>query len=1180
MIQRIRTWLASSIANRIGASSLALTLLVALPFGGASLFYTLHLMHDASQRELAHDSSRIAQDIIAKLENIDNELDILASNPVLLSGALDSGREQVYLKPIIESFQPHGRRPRMLCITDYRGNSLACTGSASETWQYTADAEAAIASGRVSASFDAAEKGQSGKLHIIMPLVYYQTGQAEGALAAEYDLDELIRDAAGGVGNVIHLNLKDRSGTDLFFKGSRSNIIQYNQTLALRPPFDKPGLSITVGADRSRIQEPLWRIGLIFLLLTLLFVPLIVLAARRLSLSVTHNLARLTEAVEQSTLTGHLPLNMPGAGADEVGRLSQAFAHMVRRVQETLDGLEHAVAERTGELAGSEERIRNMSDAAGAYLWEIDANMVYTYISSQSTHVKGHPPEALLGRTPMEFMPEEDIARVGEIVNRAIADKSTFRLQHRDITPAGEVWWEEVYGAVFLDESGKVTGLRGTGMNINERKQAEQALQLAASVFSTSREGIMITDTDGTIIEVNDAFTYITGFGHDDAVGKNPRILSSGRHGPEHYAAMWRDLKEKGHWYGEVWNRRKNGEEYAEMQTISTVRDAEGNAQQYVSLFSDITSIKEHQNQLENIAHYDALTGLPNRVLLADRLLLAMAQARRRKNVLAVAFLDLDGFKTINDHYGHAAGDALLIALSARMGDDLREGDTLARIGGDEFVAVLVDLSGVEDCVPMLGRLLAAAAEPVHVGELTLQVTASLGVTFYPQEEDLDADQLQRQADQAMYQAKLAGKNRYHVFDAAQDRSVRGHHEGIEDIRRALVEREFVLYYQPKVNLRSGAVVGAEALIRWQHPQKGLQAPAAFLPLIEDHPLAIEIGEWVIDSALTQMETWRAAGLDIPVSVNVGSRQLQQPDFFERLHALLIAHPAFRAGDLEIEVLETSALEDIGRVSTLIEACSELGVTFSLDDFGTGYSSLTYLKRLAVTVLKIDQSFVRDMLGDPDDLAILEGVIGLASAFRRVAIAEGVETLAIGEILLQLGCDLAQGYGIARPMPADQMPGWAAAWRTPPAWANCEQISHDNRPLLHAAVEHRAWIVAEENYIKGERAAPPPRDPHQCHFGLWLDAERLTGRGAQPGFSAIDTLHQQVHALAAELSQLRIDGHAGEAVARLGELYRLSDALLGQLKALETSRCESTAERPVRAPTCPTTRKPEWPLTV
>jgi EAL domain-containing protein (putative c-di-GMP-specific phosphodiesterase class I) len=317
-----------------------------------------------------------------------------------------------------------------------------------------------------------------------------------------------------------------------------------------------------------------------------------------------------------------------------------------------------------------------------------------------------------------------------------------------------------------------------------------------------------------------------------------------------------------------------------------------------------------------------------------------------------------------------------------------------------------------------------------------MQVSASLGVTFYPQTDDIDADQLLRQADQSMYQAKLAGKNRYHVFDAEHDRSLRGHHESQDHIRTALVEREFVLYYQPKVNMRTGKVVGAEALIRWQHPEKGLLPPAAFLPVIEDHPLAIDIGEWVIDTALTQVELWRAAGLDIPVSVNVGALQLQQPTFVERLRSILALHPTLEPGCLDLEVLETSALEDVEGISLLMRTCRGMGVTFALDDFGTGYSSLTYLKRLPAKLLKIDQSFVRDMLDDPDDLAILKGVIGLASAFHREVIAEGVETIAHGVLLLQLGCDLAQGYGIARPMPAHQMPAWCATWRPDAAWGS------------------------------------------------------------------------------------------------------------------------------------------------
>ncbi|MBA3057677.1 MAG: EAL domain-containing protein [Gammaproteobacteria bacterium] len=596
----------------------------------------------------------------------------------------------------------------------------------------------------------------------------------------------------------------------------------------------------------------------------------------------------------------------------------------------------------------------------------------------------------------------------------------------------GSVIDVESQGRVILYDG--QPAIRAAFRDVTERKRAIAQLQLAASVYSHAREGIVITDAAGIILEVNEAFSRISGFSRDDVLGLDPYFLYSKRHGRAFHAAMRAELASKGHWYGEAWCERKDGEVYPVMLTISAVCDEHNQLQHYVSLFSDITAQKSHQHELEHIAHFDALTNLPNRVLLADRLQQAMAGAQRRSQRLAVAYLDLDGFKAINDRHGHEAGDLLLMTVAARMKQALREGDTLARIGGDEFVAVLLDLSDSQASVPMLRRVLAAAGEPVHLGELVLQVSASVGVTFYPQTDEVEADQLLRQADQAMYQAKLAGKNRYHFFDAEQDRSVRGHHESLEHIRLALDRREFVLYYQPKVNMRSGAVIGAEALIRWQHPEKGLLAPAQFLPVIEDHPLAVEVGEWVIATALSQIERWQAQGLSLPVSVNVGARQLQQIDFVASLREMLAAHPKLDPSLLEIEVLETSALEDLAGVSQVIEDCHQMGVLFAMDDFGTGYSSLTYLKRLRVTLLKIDQSFVRDMLDDPDDLAILQGVIGLAGAFRRDVIAEGVETIAHGTLLLQLGCDLAQGFGIARPMPADLMPAWAKAWQRDAAW--------------------------------------------------------------------------------------------------------------------------------------------------
>ena len=568
-----------------------------------------------------------------------------------------------------------------------------------------------------------------------------------------------------------------------------------------------------------------------------------------------------------------------------------------------------------------------------------------------------------------------------------------------------------------------------------EREKSEGKLKLAASVFTHARESIAITDAAGAIIDVNDTFTVATGYSREEALGQNPRILKSGRQPPEFYADMWKALLEEGCWYGEVWNRRKNGEVYAEMKTISAVCDADKNITHYIGMGTDITQMKSHQDQLERIAHYDILTNLPNRSLLSDRLSQAMLQCRRRKQSLAVVFLDLDHFKDVNDAHGHEVGDELLIALSARMKEALREGDSLARFGGDEFVAVLADLINVEDCEPVLERLLLAASEPVTVGDQVLNVSASLGVTFYPQD-SVDADQLLRHADQAMYAAKQAGKNRYHLFDTAQNDAINVQRENLEAIRSALDNHQFLLHYQPKVNMRTGVVMGVEALIRWQHPERGLLNPIDFLPVIEHSPMMIEMGEWVIDTALTQIRQWQEMGLNLPVStsVNIAAVQLQQYDFTDRLITLLAAHPDVEPHYLGLEVLETSALEDVDHVSTIMNACMALGVQFSLDDFGTGYSSLTYLRRLPASQIKIDQSFVRDMLHDADDFAIVEGVIALAKSFKRGVIAEGVETIEHGTALLQLGCELAQGYGIARPMPAGDIPEWVANWKPDDAW--------------------------------------------------------------------------------------------------------------------------------------------------
>ena len=672
----------------------------------------------------------------------------------------------------------------------------------------------------------------------------------------------------------------------------------------------------------------------------------------------------------------------------------------------------------------------------GLWTWDLRTGMVQG--DDTLAQIFGDPSPGT-GRVPIEEWrsrthPEDLLALDPPLIACLKGETEQFevaqRIRHRD----GHWIWGLWRGRVTeRDAQGKCVALMGSFHDITERREAHERLQLAASVFTHAREGITITDTRGTIIDVNDTFTRITGYSREEAIGNNPRMLQSGRQGPEFYAAMWKSLAEQGHFTGEVWNRRKNGELFAEIITISAVRNPLGATTHYVALFTDITSIKENERKLERIAHYDALTGLPNRVLLSDRLQQAMARCQRKGHSLAVAFIDLDGFKAVNDLHGHEQGDDLLVALAQRLQSSLREGDTLSRMGGDEFVAVLSDLEHLHDCHPVLDRMLRAAADPVRLGDRLFQLSASIGVTLFPAD-GVGPDLLIRHADQAMYQAKQAGKNRYHLFDVEHDTAVKTQREEIARLQHALAAQEFVLHYQPKVNMRTGQVIGAEALIRWNHPQRGLLPPAAFLPTMHDHAISLEVGDWVIATALQQMATWKSQGLDLPVSVNIDAQHLQKEGFSHRLATLLAAQPEVPASHLELEILETSALEDMAQVSAIMHRCQAMGVRFALDDFGTGYSSLTYLKRLGAEVIKIDQSFVRDMQTDPDDLAIVQGVIGLARAFHREVIAEGVETIAHGSVLLPLGCECAQGYGIARPMPAGELPQWVQHWRPDRAW--------------------------------------------------------------------------------------------------------------------------------------------------
>jgi diguanylate cyclase (GGDEF)-like protein/PAS domain S-box-containing protein len=650
-----------------------------------------------------------------------------------------------------------------------------------------------------------------------------------------------------------------------------------------------------------------------------------------------------------------------------------------------------------------------------------------------ATAIFGYMEEEMIGQSMLKLFPlhlhmEEALLLERIVDGQYVSHFETVR-KHKDGHPINV----SVTISPIRNQKNQIIGASKIARDITNRKAIEDRLNLISNVFTHTSEAVVITDTHGRFLEVNDAFINVTGYSREEVIGRDFSLFHSSRQGPDIYTTLLTELRATGHCQGEVWSRRKLGESFAGLLTINTVYDDNGIPAKYIAIFADITPLRKHQERLEKLVNFDALTGLPNRLLLSDRLKQAMAHAKRNKKTLAVAYLDLDGFKEVNDRYGHDTGDDLLIAIAQRIQTSIRDSDTLARMGGDEFVVVLTDVSSPHEYRPLLERILDDCNMPIQLKGQDIHVSGSLGVTFYP-EDNSDVDQLMRHADQAMYEAKQAGKNRFQMFDLSRDAEIKSRSEVISRITQALVHDEFQLYFQPKVNMRTGALVGVEALIRWNHPERGVLSPAAFLPQIENHPLIETVGDWVIEAALAQMVSWQRAGLVMQVSINIAARQFQAEHFATNLASRLARHLDIAPSRLELELLETSALANLEDVVQTMMACRRQGFHIAVDDFGTGYSSLTYLRRLPAETLKIDQSFVRDMLDDNEDLAIVKGVIGLANAFNRQVIAEGVETIAHGEKLLSLGCELAQGYGIARPMPGHELAAWIASWQPPAEW--------------------------------------------------------------------------------------------------------------------------------------------------
>ncbi len=638
----------------------------------------------------------------------------------------------------------------------------------------------------------------------------------------------------------------------------------------------------------------------------------------------------------------------------------------------------------------------------------------------------------------------DDRASMAEYLSKEVLGKrQIFDREYRIVRPCDKkVIWAHGLGKLTLGTNGQPVGMSGTIQDVSARKFTEERLLLAQEVFQSAIEGIIVTDREGTILETNPAFSCITGYSGEEVKGKNLRHFQSDVLDSAFYEQLWNNLSINGFWEGEFVNCRKDGAQFVQNSRISAIRDAKAEIVRFAVVLSDVTELKESQRRLEYLAYYDDLTGLPNRALFSDRMRQAIAQCHRQDNAsLSVCCLDIDSFKDINDRWGRDIGDQFLMGVAKRLDECKRASDTVARLGGDEFVVLFCNLNDTHDSKDAVSRLLQAVGDPDPIGVATPHITFSAGVTIYPDNTTDEPDVLLRQAGQAMYEAKRSGKNCVRYFDSESEQLLRDRLAQLNCLGEALKAGQFRLYYQPKIHLQTGKVAGVEALLRWQHPERGLLQPYEFLPVLESSELTLPVGEWIIHEALQQQQKWLAAGIDVQVSVNVFGLHLQRSDFVERLGVILQAYPKTDPSALELEIVETTALENITEITARIHGCMRLGVQFSLDDFGTGYSSLTYMRQLPVSTVKIDKSFVRDMLHNKEDSDLVKNIIGMAQTLNRKVVAEGLETIEHGVPLIRCGCDYGQGYGIARPMPHADFVEWVEKWRMPQIWADASSHS-------------------------------------------------------------------------------------------------------------------------------------------
>ncbi len=684
---------------------------------------------------------------------------------------------------------------------------------------------------------------------------------------------------------------------------------------------------------------------------------------------------------------------------------------------------EQLVEQRTAALEESREKYRILAEYSPNWEYWLGANGDYLYVSPACADISGYAPEDFMNNTDLmqDIIHADDLSlwiNHRETVNfstQHVAAPLNFRIIARN----GEEHWIEHICKPVIDAQGHFLGRRGTHRDITDRKKAQQQLMLAATVFENASEGILITDANNTVLSINKAFVNLMGYSPEEVIGQTPRLFRSGRYGRHFYQEMWTAINNNGSWQGEIWNRSKDGTQHPCLLNISVVYGQSADITHHVAVYTDLSHIKNTEQQLDYLVHHDPLTALPNRVLFQQLLEHALQKAKRSHMQFALLSLDLDHFKTVNDSLGQALGDQLLIEATERLKGLLRGIDAVSRPSGDEFNVLLDQIDHPQSADLLAQRMIESLALPFVLNGQNVYIGVSIGIAFYPLD-GLDVVTLQRNADTALNQAKTQGRGKLCFFSPEMTVLAQQRLHLEAELRRALVQDELVLYYQPQVSLQTGHLDGLEALVRWQHPSRGMIPPGEFIPMAEESGLIVLLGEWVLRKACQQISEWSKQGLSLPlIAVNVSAVQLSRGDFFDTVQTIL-RETAVSPEFLELEITESSVMSDLTDAAKTLAKLQALGLRLSIDDFGTGYSSLSYLQELAVDKLKIDISFVRGMTSDEGKAAIVQAVIALGHGLGLEVIAEGVETQAQLEALRLLQCDMMQGYLVSKPLPPEQ----------------------------------------------------------------------------------------------------------------------------------------------------------------